>query len=316
VFGGACAQTSGGAPGAQNHLRTAPDDGDLWNLVPGDADAIADVNLAALRASPWSKSLMTGDMAGARTERLHEFGFDLFTEADEMVTAGTDREADPRSVTIARGRFDEGRLGAAFTASNPGATAAHWRDSPLWERTGTPAVATALVTPRTLTRGTPDAVRASVDAAWGVVPDARAGVLGELRRALDADHNRPAAYVALTVTDGMRGRASGFMDIPSGMRRFGARLDLGADLDVDAVALFDDAEQAKSAAAAWGQAAQLFAQQRMVALLGLAPVLSALTVGAEGARVHLHMRLPAEKREWLGDRLVAVLEALASARRQ
>ena len=68
--------------------RSSADDSELWNLVPGDSDAVADVDLAALRASPWSRSLMEGSLDGEREERRRRFGYDVFTEAERMLVAG------------------------------------------------------------------------------------------------------------------------------------------------------------------------------------------------------------------------------------
>jgi hypothetical protein len=172
----------------------------------------------------------------------------------------------------------------------------------------------ALVTPRTLVEGAPDEVRAAIDAAWGIVPDAGGGPLGELRRTLDADRNPSAVFLALVVTEPMRARGVGFLDLPRELRRVGARLNLGADVDLDAVALFDDAHAAAATASTWSLAAKYLGRQRMLTLLGLGPVLDGLTLGAEGSRVHGHLHIPAEKREGLADKLVAVLQLVANAR--
>jgi hypothetical protein len=254
---------------------------------------------------------MTGDLGGERAERRRLFGYDVFTEAERMLVVGTETGGVPHTLTIARGAFDAGRIGAAFTAATPGATAGRWRESPLWEGSGRAVV---LVTPRTLVEGEPDAVRAAVDAAWGLVPDARGGPLGELRRSLAADRGGAAVFLALNVTDGMRARGAGFLELPPELRRVAGRLDLAADLDVDAVALFDDGRAAAAAASTWGQAARQLGRQPMLVLLGLRPVLDGLSLGAEGARVHAHIHIPADKREGLADKVQALLQMVAGAR--
>ena len=306
-----CAETGAGAIRARGP-RTGPDDGDLWNLVPNDTDSLVDVDLAALRASPWSSSLMQGSLDGERDERRRRFGYDVFTEAERMLVVGTETTGAPSALTIARGRFDAGQIGGAFVAATPRAAATQWRGSALWEGQGR---AVALVTPRTLAQGDGPRVRAAVDAAWGVTPDAGAGALGELRRTLEADRSQPAATLAVTVTDGMRARAQGVLVVPEGLRRIGARLDLGQDLDLDGIAVFDGGAQAARAATFWTDAARGYARQQMVALLGLAPVFDGLTVAAEGSRVHVHLHIPADKREGLADKILAILQLLAKARR-
>lgn len=306
-----CAETSGGAPRPRGP-RAGADDNDLWNLVPGDSDAVVDVDLAALRASPWSSALMQGDLDGDRDERRRRFGYDVFTEAERMVVAGTEVTGGPNALTIARGRFDAARVGSAFVASAPGVAATQWRQSPLWEAQGR---AVALVTPRTIVHGDSQRVRAAVDAAWGVVADAGAGPLGALRRTLDADRNPPAVTFAVTVTDGMRARAAGVLSVPDGLLRIGARLNLGQDLDLDGLALFDSRGHAATAASVWRDAARTYAREQMVMLLGLAPVFDGLTVAAEGSRVHVRLHIGAERREGLAEKLLAVLQALAKNRK-
>src|SRR4249920_2555961 len=84
----ACAETPGAV--RPRGPRTSAEDSDLWNLVPGDTDALADVDLTALRASPWSSALMQGSLDGEREERRQRFGYDVFTEAERMMVAGTE----------------------------------------------------------------------------------------------------------------------------------------------------------------------------------------------------------------------------------
>jgi hypothetical protein len=305
-----CAETTGAVQA--RGPRTSADDADPWNVVPGDTDALADVDLAALRASPWSRSLMQGDFDGAREARRRAFGYDVFTEADRMLVTGAETPTGTSTLTIARGRFDGARIGAAFQAATPGATTADWRGSPLWEGQGRAVV---LVTPRTLAQGDGPRVRAAVDAAWAMVPDGGAGPLGELRRALDADKNPPAVTLAISVTDAMRTRAAGALAVPDGLRRIGARLDLGEDLNLEALALFDSGPHAAAAASIWNDLARTYARQRMITLLGLGPVFDGLSVAAEGSRVHARLHIGADKREGLADKLLAVLQLLAKARR-
>jgi hypothetical protein len=305
-----CAETTAAGVKARGS-RTGPDDGDLWNVVPGDVESLIDVDLAALRASPWSRALMEGNLDGDREERRRRFGYDVFTEAERMVIAGAEANAGPDTLTIARGRFDGAHAGTAFLAATPGAAATEWRGSALWEGQGR---ALALVTPRTLALGDSQRVRAAIDASWAIVPDAGGGALGELRRSLDADRSPPAVTLALTVTEGMRARAAGVMALPDGLRRIGARLDLGADLNLEGAALFDSHGHAVAAASIWTEAIRVYTRQPMVMLLGLGPVFQGMTVAAEGSRVHLRLHIPADKREGLAEKVLAVLEALAKTR--
>jgi hypothetical protein len=205
-------------------------------------------------------------------------------------------------VTVVRGRFDAGRIGAAFATANPGVKASRWRDSPMWEGGGR---AVALVTPRTLVAGDPADVRAAIDAAWGIVPDARPGPLGELRRAMAADRDGPASFAAVNLTDAMRARAAGFASFPTGLRRFAARVDLGQDVNLDFTGVADTAADATTAANAIMMAAHLYAEGMMVR--------RSVAVAAEGTRLHGHLTVPSEQRERLADKLLAVVQTLAAS---
>jgi hypothetical protein len=306
----ACAETSTGR-GPSAGPRQAPDDSDTWNLIPAGANALADVDLAAMRASPWSRSLLTGDLGGEREARRKMFGFDVFTEAERMLVVSPDASGASRSLTIVRGNFDPARIGAAFTTATPGAAATRWRETPLWEGAGR---AVALVTPRTLAQGDAETVRAAVDAAWGIVPDARAGELGELRRRLDAEPSRSALFFALSITEATRASAAGELDIPRELQRLAGRLDLGDDLTLNVLATFDNPRSAGIAAAAWADAARQFAKNPLVMVLGLSAELGGLTFRTEGARVAGELRIPASKRDLIAERVLVILQALASKR--
>jgi len=329
-----CAETSVPAFGTANP-RGSADDGDLWNLAPAAADTVAEVDLAAMRASPWTRAMTESGLSGQREESLRAYGYDPFTDGDRLLafaieaggptsgpgtlngvpdspatdSAGRSPAPSSRTVTVVRGRFDAGRVGAAFTASNPGAKSGRWRDSPIWEGGGR---AVALVTARTLVSGAPADVRTAIDTAWGIVPDARSGPLGELRRAMAADRDGPASFAAVNLTDTMRARAAGFASFPAGLRRFAARIDLGQDVNLDFTGVADTAADASAAANTIVIAAHMYAEGTMVRLLGLAPVLKSVAAAAEGTRLHGHVTVPAEQRERLADKLLAVMQTLAA----
>jgi hypothetical protein len=304
-----CAETGGPAFGTASR-RGEADDSDLWNLAPAAADTVAEVDLAAMRTSPWTRGLTSSGLSGQRDESLRAYGYDPLVDGDRLLAFAIEAGPAPRMVTVVRGRFDAGRIGAAFATANPNVKASRWRDSPLWEGGGR---AVALVTPRTLVAGDPADVRAAIDAAWGIVPDARPGPLGELRRAMAADRDGPASFAAVNLTDAMRARAAGFASFPTGLRRFAARVDLGQDVNLNFTGVADTAADATTAANAIMMAAHLYAEGMMVRLLGLAPVLRSVAVAAEGTRLHGHLTVPSEQRERLADKLLAVVQTLAAS---
>jgi len=290
--------------------RTAPDDSDAWNLVPATASSLADLNLAALRGSAWSRTLVTGGFVEDRDERLRTFGYDVFNDADRVVVAGFDDGGRASQTVVVVGRFDPARVGRAFVAATPGAAESRWRDCSLWEGHGR---AVALVG-ATLVQGTPETVRAAIDAAWGIVPDARGGPLGALARDVDAEAHRPAVTLAFLVTDDMRARAAGFTEIPTDLRRVAARLDLGADLELQGQAVFDDAAGAGPAARFWDSSLRELKQNRMLRIMGLGPVVDGATLQADGPRVYLHLRIGEDRREALSERLLLLLQTIARQR--
>jgi len=313
-------QQSPSTPAHEAGPRSAPDDSDLWNLAAASSDVLAEVDLAALRASPWSHSLTESGLSGQREEGRRLFGYDIFGESERLLAVMTEAGGVPRTLTIVRGTFDPARVGAAFMAATPGATEGRWRDSPLWQ--GSPneqgvAQAVALVTPRTLVQGEANQVRGAIDAAWGMVPDARTVPLGDLRRSLDAEHRGndrgPAAFVALNVTDGMRARAAGVVELPPGLAICAARLELADDLTLNVVGVMDNAQDAAAAMIAGNVAVRQYAQNPMVRMLGFGPILGAVVLTAEGTRVHGQLRIPAERREGLAEKLLAIFQMVAAA---
>ena len=192
------------------------------------ADAVADVDLAALRASPWSSALMQGRSRrrarGAapalRLRRVHGGGAHG-GRGDRSRRAGTN------TLTIARGRFDAERVGERLrrrrtpgVARDAVAGAAH-----CGRRRGGRS--------RSSRRGrscraTASACAAPIDAAWGVVADAGGGPLGELRRALDADRSPPAVTLRRHGhRRHARARRRGASPFPTGLRRVGGAAEPG-----------------------------------------------------------------------------------------
>jgi hypothetical protein len=286
--------------------------------VPATAASLADLDLTKLRASPWSRALVAGGFVEDREARLQTFGYDVFNDADRMVVAAIDVTGQSRQMTIVVGRFDIERVAAAFVSATVGATEKRWRDCPLWEpppAEGRELRALALVG-RTLVQGTPETVRAAIDAAWGVVPDARSGPLGALWRGLEADRRRPAAGLAVVVTDEVRGRARDLLELPPGLSRLGARLDLAEDLEATAEAIFDAPAQAQAAARQWQGDLRELAQNRMLRVMGLGPIVDGASLAVEGARVHGRLHIPESRREALSDRVLLLLQTLAREKAQ
>ena len=225
--------------------------------------------------------------------------------------SGARPAAAPHTLTIARGTLRPGASRRRVRRGDAGrGRRRSWRDSPLWEGSGR---AVALVTPRTLAQGEPERrARPPSTPPGALVPDARGGPLGELRRSLDADRNPPAAVRSRsTVTDGMRARAAGVIDLPPEAAPGRRRASISATTsNLDGVALFDrrargggrgvDLERggAHLRPAADGRAARARPDPRRA---------DRWRRGDAGARPPPHPG--ADRREGLAEKLLAVLQA-------
>ena len=99
------------------------------------------------------------------------------------------------------------------------------------------------------------------------------------------------------------------------LQQVAARLDLGNDLDLDGVAVFESNHDAALATSTWREAARTTGRQPMVALLGLRSVFDGLSLTAEGNRVHARIHIPANQREGLAEKLLGLLRLIAGGRR-
>jgi hypothetical protein len=246
-----------------------------------------------------------------RAARAVEQGFDEIGDVDRALFAVSEGAAGPATLLVAQGRFSPARLAAALGA---GWVASTWRGSPLWTQTQAPArgaEAVALVTPRTLLRGEPAAVRAAIDCAWGLAADARRSAVGELRRELAAAAGDRAALVAASVvTEAMRRRVADEFALPAGLTRVGARLDLGAALRLDVLGLLATPREAAETARNLQSTLRDLRARRALAAFGITPFLSAVAVAPQGRRVRLQLVLPEDQREDLAARLTAIVDAI------
>jgi hypothetical protein len=301
--------------------RSAPDDDDLLGVIPEGAETVIEVDVAQLRTSAWSQRLVAvrDDERVARTAAQ---GFDEIVDVDRAVFAvseaavsapgvvgAPDREAaaaSPTTLTVVRGRFDTAQLGRA----HDGWTATSWRGSRVWQQ-GDRAL--ALLTARTLVLGEPPAVRAAIDCAWALAPDVRRGAIGELRRALGGESDRaPAVLAAALVTQAMRKRVEGQIDLPLGLQRAGARLDLGGALELELFGQLATPGEAADLAHNLEVTVRDLRARRALAVFGLTPFLRGVTVTPQGRTLRARLTLPEAEREELAAKLAFVLETIRS----
>jgi hypothetical protein len=311
LAGGGCADSAPPAvASAAQAARSGPDDSDPWNLVPVSTAAVMDLDMAALRASPWSSSLMSHRPDATWPSLVPEMGYDVYVDVDRVLMATSGSSEGNDQLIVATGRFDQQKVAAAFAARRSDAKTGRWRESPMWEGAG---LAIAMVTPRTLVQGPPDTVRAAIDAAWGLAPDAHGGPLGELARAVPGANQRGAALMVVKLTEEMRRRAQGLVALPPELRGLAVRVDLGADLDMRGVMSFESAAQADAAGRLLGGELGELGRRPIVRVLGLAPFMERTTLDVRGASLVGHLNLPAAQREELAARLLAVVRAMVAA---
>jgi len=285
--------------------RTAPDDSDLAGIVPDGAETVIELDVAQLRTSAWSQRLVavTDSERAARTDA---HGFDEITDVDRAVFAVNETAGNTTTLTITRGRFEEARLGRALAGWVP----ASWRGSRIWQH-GNEAV--TLLTARTLIRGEPAAVRNAIDCAWGLAPDVRRSAVGELRRELlsGGDHP-PAVLAAALVTEAMRKRVASEVELPVGLERAGARLDLGGPLQLEVFGLLATPGEAAAMAHNLDVTVRDLRARRALAVFGLSAFLRDVTVVPQGRSLRARLTLPEAQREDLATKLAFVLEAIRS----
>lgn len=285
--------------------RSAPDDSELAGIVPDGAETVIELDVAQLRTSAWSQQLVAAPDA-ERSARTDAQGFDEITDVDRAVFAVNEAAGNTTTLIIARGRFDEARLGRAFGGWAP----ASWRGSRLWQR-GNEAV--ALLTTRTLIRGEPAAVRTAIDCAWGLAPDVRRSGVGELRRELLSGSGPPPAVLAAAlVTEAMRRRVASEVDLPVGLERAGARLDLGGPLQLEVFGLLATPGEAAAMAHNLEVTVRDLRARRALAVFGLSAFLRDVTVVPQGRSLRARLTLPEEQREDLATKLAFVLQAIRS----
>ena len=297
---------------------------DLGALVPAGTETVLEIDLAALRASPWSRGIFASASADERARHAERRGFDEMMDVDKAVFAGGSR--DPASLTLAQGRFERDRVARAFaddlraSDGEPAASSVEssWRGVSVWHDGGG-GRAIAFLTPQTLLSGPLAAVRGAIDCALGAAPDACAERgLADARSALEGGPAaRPALRLAAIVTEGLRARvrgelwAEGSGDALRAVQRVGARLDVGSGLDVDVVAWLDSARDADLLAASLAALIRDLKARRALNAFGLAPFLD-FRVAARGPRVLGGLHIDEDRREDLAAKLGAVAQAIAA----
>jgi len=287
--------------------REAPEDGDLLAVVPAEAEVLVSLDIEALRASRWTRSVIAAGVEGAKRAR----GFDEIADVDRLLLVRLPADTQGISLSIAQGRFDRERLRAAFAQGrNP--TSDSFRGCTIWTAGGESA---ALLTDRTLLSGALVSVRAAIDASYGRARDMRSQTwLGELRRRFGRDLPPAAVELAVKVSDEMRARLAQEMVEAEGLERVGARLELGKRLELAVVGATATKQQASALIARAGEALRDLQTRPSLVALGFGRVLAGVQLAVQGPRVAAELRLEERDRDEIARRLSSVARLLAQAR--
>jgi hypothetical protein len=301
VLGGCAAPD---LPHAETPARQAPEDGDLLAVVPGEAEVLLSLDVEALRASPWTRSVIA---AGAPRDKRPR-GFDEIADVDRLVLARLPADPGGISLSIAQGRFDRARVRAAFAQGRPVAEA-DFRGCAIWSAGNEAA---AFLTDRTLLSGALASVRAAIDAAYGRARDMRGQAwLSELRRRYGRELPPAAMELAIRVSDPVRARLREEMVEAEGLERVGARLELGKGLDLAIVGATTTKPQAAALIARVGEALRDLGSRPSLVALGFGRVLSDVQLAVQGPRVAAELRFAERDREEIARRLSVAARLLA-----
>jgi hypothetical protein len=284
-----------GGSGMGAGRRDRPDDQSLPTLVPEGVETVIDIDMAALRRSPWIAPVLQSRDPRATATKAEALGYDDVLDVDRIIYAVTTAGADAPTLVIAQGRLQSNRVEDAFRIRWPAAVVDHWRGIPLLS-SGENAI--AFLTTRTFASGPPAQVRAVVDRAYGIGPHLGTDpVLGPVRRALCPDGAEPAVLITVAVDQPIRARIGDAVPLPRELRQVGLRVDVGQSLDLQALGILDDRSAADALARRLSALLGDRGTRLALASMGLAVLLAETRVTADGSRVRIRTSLGDEHRD-------------------
>jgi hypothetical protein len=294
-------------PNAPPIGREIADDSDPLAVVPGDAELLVSLDLAALRASPWTRPVIAAGAEGPHRPR----GYDEVGDVDRLILVRLPADGNGTSLSIAQGRFDRTRVRAAFVAGRA-VSSDNFRGCPIWTAGDETA---AFLTDRTLLTGALGSVRAAIDTAFGRAHDIRGqSWLTELRRRYGPKPPAAAIELAVRLSDPIREKLRAELPESAGLERLGARVELGKRLDIAIVGATATRDQATALIGEVGATLRDLQSRPSVLALGFAPVLADVQLAVQGPRVAAELRLDEHERDEIALRLSAVARLLAQAR--
>jgi hypothetical protein len=295
--------------------RERPDDSDLAALVPTGLETVIEVDMEALRRSPWTAELLPDPDARLRERKAAALGYDGATDVDRIVYAVTSAGIDAPTIVIAQGRFQMPTVEAAFRERWSNATVDRWRGLTTLA-SGENGLGT--LTARTFCSGPLGQVRAVIDRAFGVGPsfwDQSSGAVappGALRRELlaAARFTSPAILATIVLDAQLRARVGDAFPLPPELRQVAARLDLGQTMDLQVVGQLDSVP----AAAELSRRLNALLSDRMtrmaLAMVGMSALVQSVQISSDGTEVRARTSIPSDRRPEVMAAMRALVHAL------
>lgn len=309
----ACGETSTAVSDGQAIPRPAPDDDDLWAMVPAEADLVLWADLSKLRSSPWTRESFA--KVAAAEPGAGDPSFGEIRDLDRLVFAKVPSLRDGASVLVAQGKLDRQRIGKVFTQSGGAVENSAYRGADMLIR-GDEAL--AFLSKRTVISGLTVAVRAAIDCNIGV---ARAidseSWFGHLRNQLASNRGAepPVAALYVRLQPATREALKAEMGEGEALEEFAARIDLGNDLDVTAIGNVRTELQARDLAARMAERIRDARTRPIVAAFGFASVLESMRFSPKETGVQATLHISQRERAEISDRMAIVAETMASMRK-
>ena len=312
LIASACGETSAGAPGGADLPRPAPDDDDLFAMVPAEADLIVWADLGKLRASPWtSESLAKVASTG---QEPGEPSLGTMRDVERLVFAKVPFLRDGATVLVAQGKLNREQIEKAFAQSGP-VQASAYRGADTLIR-GEEAL--AFLTKRTVLSGPTVAVRAAIDCNIGAA------------RAIDSEswfqHLRlqlartkgsmpPVAALYVRLQPATREVLKAEMGEGEALEEFAGRIDLGSDLDITAIGNVRTEIQAHDLAARMIERIHEARTRPIVAAFGFGSVLDSMRFSPRETSVEGTLHISQRERAEISDRMAIVAETITNLRK-
>jgi hypothetical protein len=290
------------------------DELDLVGMIPAEADLVLWVDMARLRASPWTRDSFAAVAPGQPLAAESEL--DSIRDVERLVYAKVPTFQDGASLLIAHGRIDRERMSRAFTQKHAETESSSYRGADILVG-GEESL--AFVGKRTVMSGLTIAVRAAIDCNFGVARSIESeSWFARMRRELLSSRDTGTLVAALYVLLQPATREALLREMGEGgeLEEFGGRVDLGTDLDVTAIGVVRSETEARDMAGRLGERVRDTRARPIVAAFGLGSVIDGIRFRTKAARVYGELHVSERERADIARRMARVAETMAAMRKR